>query len=229
MGIKDMQWKGRMSSRTWWHQQHRAFLNEQSALHHNRGRWPNCHHYYRLHQLPVVREEKNYTIIIPNNNSIQINSSRFECQRATKESPFKRIKQTWRIIYDLIPICGILGVHKSLTDCSFKAWQIDGQLHTSFPQNRTINHLWLELQQERKWWKNSQNLMGWMAATLQIPRLNTSKTDKNDLCSFAPMKTFCKAPQLWRPSAKLHNYEDLNHSSAILKNLGINANGYSWL
>jgi hypothetical protein len=90
-------------------------------------------------------------------------------------------------------------------------------LHISFPQNRTINHLWLELQQERKWWKNSQNLMGWMAATLQIPRLNTSKTDKNDLCSFAPMKTFCKAPQLWRPSAKPHSYEDLLQSSTIMK------------
>lgn len=174
-------------------------------------------------------KKKNYTKIIPNNHSFQINSSHFECQRATKESPFKRIKQTWRIIYDLIPICGILGVHKKSHWLLFKAWQIDGQLHISFPQNSTINHLWLELQQERKWWKNSQNLMGWMAATLQIPRLNTSKTYKSGLCSFAPMKTFCKAPRLWRPSAKLHKYEDLNHSSAILKNLGINANGYSWL
>jgi hypothetical protein len=82
-----------------------------------------------------VRKEKNYTIIIPNNNSFQINSSHFECQRATKESPFKRIKQTWRIMYDLIPICGILGVHKSLTDCSLKLDKL--MVNCTFPFLRT--------------------------------------------------------------------------------------------
>jgi len=209
MGIKDMQCKD-------------VFLYLMTSATQILSKWTKCP---SPQQRPVTKlpssapcgeGEKNYTIIIPNNNSFQINSSLW-MPKSNKGKPIPKDKAD--LENRIWPYSNMwhFGCTQKSHRLLFKAWQIDGQLHISFPQNRTINHLWLELQQERKWWKNSQNLMGWMAATLQIPRFLTSKTYKSDLCSFAPMKTFCKAPQLRRPSAKPHSYEDLLQSSTIIK------------